>query len=173
MKNTLILLLILLTSVLHISCNETDSISGINRGVELYEIEEYETINNTDQIDESTVKAKDSPLLNYEDLISYNSKVYKFEISEQAEQLLENIQDLSGAFAIKVDNELIYTGYFVPGYSSRLYAWNIIDPIMSSFSGECFVRRISFQGGSQPSYGDKRNDPRILDAFRTAGKLIE
>jgi len=155
-----------------LSCNENDDPQSIGK-VELYEIEQFETINNTDQIDESTVITKKAPLLYYEDLLSYNSKEFKFILSGHAQQILEGHPIKTGAFAIKANGELIYTGYFVPGYSSRLWFWNVIDPLMASFNGACYVRRITLLGGNQPTYDDKRNDPRILEIFRRDHKLIE
>jgi len=171
MKNILISFLIL--SLTSISCNENDTLFGKHGKVELYEIDQFETINNTDQIDEFSVITKKAPLLNYEDLRSYNSKEFKFEISEHGRQLFEEPPVKTGAFAIKVNGELIYTGYFVPGYSSRLWFYNVIDPLMIDFNGDCHVRRITLQGGNFPSYPDNRNDPRILEIFRKDRKLIE
>ena len=171
MKNTHIIFQFLLLS-LFLSCNENDAPHNIGK-VELYEIEQFETINNTDQIDESTVITKQLPLLTYDDFISYNSREYKFELSGHGKQLFENGPVRSNAFAIKANGELIYTGYFVPGFSSRLWFWNVIDPIMTSYNGECHVRRVVLQGGDQPVYPDKRNDPRILAIFWRDHKLIE
>lgn len=173
MKNCLIIFLFILLSFVIISCNENDPPLGMNGTVELFEVEQYETIDNTDQIDESTVVTKKTPLLEYEDLLSYDSKEYKFEISEHGRQLFEEPPVKAGAFAIMANGELIYTGYFVPGYSSRLWFWNTIDPLMVDFNGDCHVRRITLQGGNQPTYPDKRNDTRILDIFRRDHKLIE
>ena len=166
------LLFILFFYISFISCNENDDLHNIGK-VELYEIEQFETVNNTDQIDEFTVITKKTPLLKYEDLLAYNSKEYKFKISEHARQLLEGPPIKTGAFAIKANGELIYTGYFVPGFSSKLWFWNVIDPLMSSFTGDCYVNRIVLQGGNQPPFPDKRNDPRILEIFRKDHKLIE
>lgn len=173
MKNCLIIFLFILIPLVIISCSENDSLIGIHGKVELFEVEQFETIDNTDQIDESTVVTKKTPLLKYEDLLSYDSKEYKFEISEHGRQLFEDSPVKTGAFAIKVNGELIYTGYFVPGYSSRLWFYNMIDPLMIEFNGDCYVRRITLQGGNMPSYSDKRNDPRILEIFRKDHKLIE
>ena len=169
--NTFSLLFVLLLTTA--SCSQNDDLIGKNGVVELFEIEQFVTIENTDQIDESTVITKKNPLLNYEDLLSYNSKEFKFEISKHGQELFEDAPVISGAFAIMVNGELIYTGYFVPGYSSRLWFWNMIDPLMIGYSGDCYVRRIVLHGGNQRFYEDKRNDPRILEIFQMDGKLIE
>jgi len=172
-KNYFILFKIFLLFLAVTSCNENDPPLGIHGKVELFEVEQFETIDNTDQIDETTVVTKKIPLVKYEDLLSYDSKEYKFDISEHGRQLFEDPPVKTGAFAIKANGELIYTGYFVPGYSSRLWLWNIIDPLMIDYSGDCHVRRITLQGGNIPSYPDKRNDPSILAIFRRDKKLIE
>ena len=173
MRKFKIFTIIFTLSLTIISCDRNENLIGENGIVELYEIEQYETINNTDQIDESTVFIKKNPLLKYEDLLFYNSKEFMFKISESGKMLFENDAVTSGAFAVVANGELIYTGYFVPGYSSRLWFWNIIDPLMIGYNGNCHVRRIVVQGGNQPFYKDKRNDQRILNIFRNDGKLIE
>ena len=166
------LILVLLIFFISISCDD-DAPSVIATSVEIFEIEEYETFSGTDQIDPSTVKIKTSPLFGFADLLSYNANEYKFKLSESAKKALEDNAIVEGAFAVMVNDELIYSGYFVPGYSSRLYAWYVIDPLYCSFAGECFVMRIEIAGDNQPSYDDVRNDSRILHAFKNVGKLVE
>lgn len=173
MKSPFILFVFFLLSCALVSCNENDDHIGKNGKVTLYEIEQFETIDSTDQIDESTVITKKTPFLNYEDLLSYNSKEFMFEISEHGQQLFQDPPVKTGAFAIKANGELIYTGYFVPSYSSRLWFYTVIDPLMIGFNGDCYVNRIVLQGGNQPSYPDRRNNPRILEIFRKDRKLIE
>ncbi len=169
MKFKQFLFSILLTASLFttLSFNENDDPHNIGK------IEQVETINDTDQIDESSVITKVTPLLEYRDLILYDSKEHKFLVSEHGKQLFESDSVRSGAFVIKANGELIYTGYFVPEYSLRLWFWNLIDPIIPSYNGECYVSRVVLQGGDQPAYPDKRNDPRILEIFRRDHKLIE
>ena len=173
MRNIHILSLLFVFLTTTLSCNKNEALTGIYGIVELYEIEQFETIDNTDQIDESTIIIKKNPLLNYDDLLTYDSKEYNFKISESGMQLFEEEPVKSGAFAIMANDKLIYTGYFVPGYSSRIWFWNIIDPLKVGYSGDCYVRRIVDQAGNQPIYKDKRNDPIILEVFRRDGKLIE
>ena len=171
-KQLLFSTLLIVSLFTNLSCNENDDLHNIGK-VELYEIEQFETINNTDQIDESNVITKETPFLEYRDLMLYDSKEHKFLVSEHGKQLFGGPPIKTGAFAVKANGELIYTGYFVPGYSSRLWFWNVIDPIMPSYNGECYVKRVVLQGGDQPVYPDKRNDPRILEIFRKDHRLIE
>jgi hypothetical protein len=158
------------------SCQQEQDIDPANGNVELFLLEYFETIESTySQIDETTVRANAFPLLNYNDFISYNSKEYIFRLTESAKIKIENLDHrVQGlAFAIKAGNELVYTGYFWPGYSSMSCDWVVIDPVMINEENEMAVR-LGYPG---PAHGitipDKRNDPQLLDIFRRDNKLIE
>ncbi len=168
-----IIFLIGIINFIVIACDDDEIVKGKN--VELYLIESYETIDNTFQIDESTVITKKNPIVYYSDFISYDSNDYIFEISSESKDKIENLEhSVHGlAFALKVDNKLIYTGYFWPSYSSQSCNWVVIDPFRLSSSNELKIM-LGYPGlliGEE--IPDKRNDNQILDVFRRDSKLIE
>jgi len=158
------------------SCKHQEDIDPEHGNVELYLLESYETIENTYfQIDETTVQTFENPLLSYSDIISYNAKKYTFKLIEEAKDTIKNLNHrVNGlAFAVKANNEVVYTGYFWPGYSSISCAWVVIDPIMINEDNEMIVR-LGYPGPVQGmTIPDKRNDPQLLDIFRRDNKLIE
>ena len=175
MKNCLVTFHFFLVSLAFTFCTEKDPIPEINGKVEFYSLEQYETVDNSFQIDEKTVVLKDAPLIMYKDLISYNAKEFFFSFSENGKSIVKNMQhSVHGvAIAIVANNQVIYTAYFWPGYSSMSCPWITIDPIGIEYRGKGYVR-LGYPG---PHDGfiipDKRNDPMILEVFMKDGKLIE
>jgi len=74
---------------------------------------------------------------------------------------------------MKVDNEIVYTGYFWPSLSSISCNWIVIDPVSTEINNEMKVEL----GYPSPAYGtdipDKRNSNQIIDVFRRDNKLVE
>jgi len=158
-----------------ISCNN-DVVDPHNRGVEFYLLESLNTTGqHYFQIDETSVKTKDEPLLLYSDLIAYNSNEYSFTISEHAKsRIKDQDHNVSGiAFAVKANDELIYTGYFWPSYSSSSCDWVVIDPYSINQENTMKVR-IGYPGLVQGvNVPDNRNHPEILRIFGKDKKLID
>ncbi|MBE9468883.1 MAG: hypothetical protein IMY72_11285 [Bacteroidetes bacterium] len=170
-KQIILFALISVFSLVFIACDKDEDSNLISGNVDLYLLKSFETVENTAQIDSSTVITNENPLIRYSDFVSYDSENYIFKISENMEQSIKNMEfPVSGvAFAIKANNNLIYTGYFWPGYSSASCNWVVIDPII--LFNELRVRLGGqIQGTNIP---DNRNDERILNIFRRDNKLIE
>ena len=168
MKAKYYLLASLITLI--VSCKKINI--GENGTVDLFLIEKYEKLHQSCQIDEKTVKTENFPFLSYKDFESYDNENYTFKLTNEAAEKVKNLKPsvFGLPFALKANNELIYTGYFWPSYSSASCAWVIIDPIMMQdnqlkvqlgYPGQ-------FEGQSIP---DKRNDERILSIFRKDKKL--
>jgi hypothetical protein len=158
------------------SCDKNENENeDVGSKVDLYLIGQFITTDNYGPIDEASVVTSKSPLINYADFISYNKSTYVFEISEHAIETIKNIDPTidGSAFAIKVDDEIIYTGYFWPGYFSSICNWIVIDPLMLEEENELHVKLgypETIEGVEIP---DKRNDIRIIDVFKKDNKLIE
>lgn len=176
-KWTLYLVLLAMVLLLPVSCEKNDP--GVTGGVELYLLESYETADGPCQIgcriDRSTAELEKQPLICYSDFLSYDPDEHVFGISEQAMETIENIEhSVHGvAFGVTAGDELVYTGYFWPGYSSATCDWIVIDPIWLYQGNELKVQ-LGYPGMMEGwEIPDKRNDPRILAIFRRDGKLIE
>ena len=143
--------------------------------VELFLLDSYSMIDNSYQIDESTVMTKASPLISYSDFISYDSGDYEFQISDKAKNAIDEVEhSVHGvAFAVKANGTLIYSGYFWPSYSSASCDWVVIDPMMTSVDNKikvCLGYPGLIQGQVIP---DNRNDSRIIEIFKNDNKLID
>ena len=160
-------------SILTFGC-EKDEINS-NGKVELYLLDSYSKIENSFQIDETTIKTQASPLISYTDFISYDSVNYTFGLSDNAKNTIDNMEHsvYGVAFAVKANGILIYSGYFWPSYSSASCDWIVIDPLMTSIGNKITVS-LGYPGLVQGQViPDNRNDSRIIEIFENDNKLIE
>jgi len=154
------------------ACKKDDEIKSTGQ-IELYLLESYNS--NNYQIDESTIKIQIVPLINYSDIISYNSTNYSFKITDNARARIKNLNHSTHglAFAVLADNKLVYSGYFWPSYSSQSCDWIVIDPIEADMYNEMKVK-IGYPGLMQGvTIPDKRNDKQIIDILTRDNKLIK
>jgi hypothetical protein len=156
-------------------CDKEGTVKIAGKDVELYFIESYETTDIQYQIDKNSVTTNTNPLLYYSDFLSYDSNNYVFVISEESKNRIKNLEhSVHGIpFVFKVGNEIIYTGYFWPSYSSQSCDWIVIDPFSIDTDNQMKVELGypgSFLGIEIP---DDRNASQILDVFRRDNKLIQ
>ena len=169
-RSIFIVLLILLIS----GCEKYQSERQPGYGLEFYLIKEFQKIGTSYKIDNSTVKLSDSVIIYYDDIISYNSESCTFTVTESCANKLNDFKNnhIHGTpFAVTVDKQIIYSGYFWCGFSSSSIDWITIDPL--NYSGKNRLRvSLGYPGLFQGDYiPDNRNDNRILDILRRDGKL--
>jgi hypothetical protein len=170
---TLFLLLIALMLGAFTSCKKSDS--DVIGEVEFYLLEDYATVGETPEIDPDSVVLREDPLLVYSDLTHYNAREYYFIVTDGAKEKLEGMEhSVSGkAFAVTANREVVYTGYFVPAYSSASVQWIVIDPIFWHSTNRMDVN-LGYPGQWEGvEIPDLRNDERILQIFRRDRKLKE
>ncbi len=166
----LILILILST------CSQKEELPATQGKVELYLLESFETTgDHFFQINEASVITEATPFLEFQDLLSYHPDEYSFTISENAINKIDNMDhSVHGvAFGIVVNNELIYTGWFWPSYSSMSCDWIVIDPL-TLWNDNILKVNLGY-APSIPSIEipDRRNDPLLLSVFRVNKKLLK
>jgi hypothetical protein len=142
--------------------------------VEFYLIKDFQKVGTSSKIINSTVNLSDSVIISYADIIFYNPDNYTFTVSVSSANKLNDFKNnhIHGTpFAVTVDKEIIYTGYFWCGYSSSMVDWVTIDPL--DYSGKNQLRvSIGYPGLFQGDYiPDNRNDDRILDILKRDSKL--
>jgi len=143
--------------------------------VELYLVDSFDTPEGSFEIKSSSVVIRETPLVAYDDFLTYNADEYLFLITDEAKEAIQSLQhSVHGlAFAVTSDREIIYTGYFWPSYSSLGCDWVVIDPLMLFGDNELRVR-LGYPGLLEGTdVPDHRNDRRILNQFRRDGKLID
>ena len=155
---------------------EKDNVYKLSgKSIDFYRLSDYETLDNSSKIIESTVRLSDVKIISYSDIISYNRKTYTFIVSDSISDHLtdfENYPIHGTPFALTLENEIIYTGYFWAGFSSMSCDWITIDPI--DYSGENkLIVKLGYPGlVIGDTIPDKRNDDKIIDVLLRDGKLI-
>ncbi|MBN1950811.1 MAG: hypothetical protein JW801_06380 [Bacteroidales bacterium] len=153
------------------SCEkEFQSVKGT---VDIYLIESFEAGEGDLKIDETSIRLQGDPLIEYSQLLSYSPEEYTFKLSDLAKAaIFEAEPTVYGLpFAVVANNEVIYTGFFWPGYFSSMCFWCYIDPL-SLYNGNSVQVDLGYPGLPESvSVPDNRNDERILQIFRRDGKL--
>jgi hypothetical protein len=116
-------------------------------------------------------KLSTNPIIYYHDITSYDTTEHFFLInSKKAEELNHKNWSIQGtAFSLTINGKTIYSGYFMPGYSSSGADWLIIDP----FSTDSKINVRLGYPAELPSLIaiDPRNDARIISLLQKDNKL--
>ena len=158
------------------NCGQKEDFLTSQGKVEFYLLESFETTGeHYFQIDEESAITEASAFLEYADLLTYNPDEYFFTISENAINKIENMDhSVHGvAYGIVVNNELIYTGYFWPSYSSMSCDWIVIDPLTLWNDNKLKVNLGYAPSIQKTDIPDTRNDPRLLSVFRVDRRLVQ
>jgi hypothetical protein len=158
-----------------ISCDKDYNSQPSGKSIDFYYISEYKKEENSFKIIDSSVVISQTKIINYSDIISYSSKNHTFTISDSISDKLsvfENNPFHGRPFALAIDKEIIYTGYFWASYSSLGCDWITIDPIDFSGKNKLTVT-LGYPGLIQGDLiPDKRNDSRLLKTLKQDNKLI-
>jgi hypothetical protein len=164
MKQFFIILTVFL--IILVSCEKD---SGF--GLEIYLLTDYQTKSPSKEIIAGSEKLSKNPIVNYHDIMSYDSTERYLQIeTSKAEELNHISWDTQGtAFSLTIDKMIIYSGYFMPSYSSSGADWFIIDPL--SIDSKIYIR-LGYPGELlRLLYIDPRNDDRIISLLRKDNKL--
>lgn len=167
-------IIILLLTVILAGCERYQSVSQKGNGLEFYLMKDFQRVGTSAKIINSTVELSDSVIISYDEIKSYNSDTYTFTVTDNCADRLNDFENshIHGMpFAVTVNKEVIYTGYFWCSFSSASVDWITIDPL--NYSGNNQLRvSLGYPGLFDGDYiPDNRNDPRILDFLRVDGKL--
>lgn len=151
--------------------NEKDS--DKNR-VDIYLAKSYKIETDTSAFPPSSslsdVVLSDTILVKNDQIVSYDQKERTFKLKKGAMSKLKAVNGNS-AFALTVNNEIVYYGKFQPGYLSYiLFNVATIDPLDYG-NNELPVGFSADTPGQQISPKDKRNSDVLLDALKASGRL--
>lgn len=151
------------------SCSKYNT--DINGDVEIYILSTYQTRDPGSAILIDGMELSRSPIISYDELLKYNSRTYQFSVPTST---IDKLEDKFGsAFAITINKEVIYTGYFWAAYSSSTVDWVTID-ILGGLRKDRLEVSLGYPGMMiEWDIPDKRNDRRILSVFARDGKLID
>ncbi len=174
MKTNYLTICVLLLALVTFSCSsDNNTAKPVVGEVEIFLIESFETVGTPSKIVESSVVCNEDPLLKYKQILSYNSLTHVFKIEYEAKSLfgIDGLKVHFAPFAVKANNEIIYTGYFWPEYSSQIVNWVVASPILAESDGILKVELGYPASVVDEPIPDNRNDSRIIDIFKRDGKL--
>jgi hypothetical protein len=168
-----ILISILLSQIL-LGCKKDHSSPDSNSVIEIYLLKTYSKDGISSKIINESVVLEDQALINDNDIYSYNQTTCTFTISAAKAQWLNDFQTNKThgkAFAVTVNKNIIYTGYFWAGFSSASVDWIVIDPL--NYTGKnTLTVKIGYPGlFPGMNIPDLRNDPRIIEVLRSTNRL--
>jgi hypothetical protein len=138
--------------------------------VEIYLLKTYQTIATKCQIDPSVSILQDMPTIRNQDVLEYSKTDYQFKLTDVAIQKVKTFNDKT-PFAVTVDKQVIYYGFFKPGISSSSCDHSITMDLDWT-SGNKISLKLGYPGQLQGvTIDDKRNDPKLIATLRQQGKL--
>ena len=164
MKQFIIILIVIL--IIPVCCEKD---SGFV--LEIYLLTDYRTKTPGMEIISGSERLSGSPIIYYHQIISYDSTDHCFRIETSKANELNHISwsTRGTAFSLTIDREIIYSGYFMPGYSSSGADWFSIDPL--SVDSKIYVR-LGYPGDIPRLRDiDPRNDARIINLLKKDNKL--
>jgi hypothetical protein len=140
-------------------------------GLEVYLLKDYQKVGSSSEIIAGSEKLYKNPIINYNEIISYDSTNHYFQIeTTKAQEFNKQNWSVQGtAFALTINKSVIYSGYFMPGYSSLGLDWISIDPL--SIDSKIRVSLGYPVDWSQLANRDPRNDFRIISFLKHDNKL--
>jgi hypothetical protein len=140
-------------------------------GLEIYLLKDYQKVTSSSEIIIGSETLFKNPIICYNEIISYDSTDHYFQIeTTKAQELNHQNWSVQGtAFALTINKSIIYSGYFMPSYSSLGLDWISIDPL--SIDSKIRVS-LGYPGDwSQLANRDPRNDYRIISLLKKDNKL--
>lgn len=158
-----------------VACEDYHYSAPSGYSLEFYLMSEFQRQTNSYKIINGTIELSDSIIIRYDDILSYNPDTYTFTITKNLANKLNDFKNnhIHGTpFAVTVDRQIIYTGYFWASFSSSMVDWITIDPL--NYSGKNQLRvQLGYPGLVEGDFiPDNRNDVRILEVLRRDSKLI-
>ncbi len=164
-------------SLIFCSCSENSiTESSLEGGLNFYLLKDSHIT--TSQVFNSNIydlKLAEKPFLTYKDLVYYKWSEHSFKIDSNKVKIIQNICENNTTvfgipFVVTVDQERIYLGAFWFLFSSIAPTFPYINaPIDNEENSYIFVINKSWDSTKT----DLRNDPRIYNALKKYGLLLD
>lgn len=150
------------------SCKK-EEVTGGDR-VEFYLLGSSQLIAGKCQIDPVLSVLQDTAIIKNEDILEYSQNNYQFKLTDPAIQKVKTFLDYT-AFAVTVDKQVIYFGFFKPSISSSSCDHSITMDL-DWISNDRITLKLGYPGQIQGvTIEDQRNNVKLLATLRNQGKL--
>ena len=161
-------LLISILVAISFGCNRDNASAG--EPVEIYLLKDFQLIANKCQVDPSASSVQFIPTVANNDILEYSSNDYQFNLTASALERIKALKDRT-PFAVTVNKEVVYYGFFKPGFSSSSCDHSITMDVVWGQPGRIFMR-LGYPGMLPGvTIDDQRNNPRLLSALHKQRKL--
>ena len=151
-----------------LSCTKDDVKSGDT--IEIYLLKSSQLVAGKCQIDPLTSVLQDTAIIKNQDILEYSQSNYQFKLTDFAIQKVRTLQDHT-AFAVTVDKQVIYYGFFKPSISSSSCDNSIIMDLDRTSDNKINLK-LGYPGQLQGvTIDDERNNEKLVMTLRNQGKL--
>ena len=162
------LLFILVLTACCLSCKKDKIKAGGT--VEIYLLKTYQTVAGKCQIDTSASILQDTATIKNQDILEYSKTNYKFKLTATAIQKVRTFRDFT-PFAVTVDKQVIYYGFFKPSFSSSSCDNSITMDVDWTTGNKLFLRLGYPVPLQSVTIDDQRNNPKLIATLKNQGKL--
>jgi hypothetical protein len=152
-----------------VSCEKYNK--DIEGDISIYLLEDFNTVDNSMVIEADGIVLADDPIISYGEILEYNSEEYSFRLTSEASTLVG--REFGSAFAVTLEDKIIYTGYFWSSVSSAIVDWVVADITLYEYNNVMTVQLGYPWLSDSMNIPDKRNDIDLLSVFARDGKLID
>lgn len=151
-----------------ISCKKENVKGG--EAVEVYLLKRSQLVTGKCQIDPLLSVLQDTAIIKNQDILEYSQSKYQFKLTDLAIQKVKTFQDFT-AFAVTVDKQVIYYGFFKPSVSSSSCDHSITMDLDWT-SGNKINLKLGYPSLMQSvTIDDERNHSMLIATLRNQGKL--
>lgn len=165
------LLFILTIAAICLSCKKDNIKAGEPvEPIEIYLLKAYQTVTAKCLIDLSASTLQDTATIKNKDILEYSKNDYQLKLTDAAIQKVKTFKDKM-PFAVTVDKQVIYYGFFKPNFSSSSCN-NSITMDLDWTSANKISLKLGYPGQTQGvPIEDQRNDPKLIAALKKQNKL--
>lgn len=150
------------------SCKKDNVKTG--ETVEIYLLKTFQTVTGKCQINSSASLLQDTATIKNEDILEYSQSKYQFKLIDPAIQKVKTFKDFT-PFAVTVDKQVIYYGFFKPNFSSSSCDDSITMDIDWT-SGNKISLKLGYPGGLEGVIiNDERNNLKLIATLKNQNKL--
>ncbi|MEO5684849.1 MAG: hypothetical protein ABIQ88_19560 [Chitinophagaceae bacterium] len=151
-----------------LSCKKDNVKSGDT--IEVYLLKSSQLVAGKCQINPLTSVLQDTAIVKNQDILEYSQSNYQFKLTDLAIQKVKTFQDFT-PFAVTVDKQVIYYGFFKPSISSSSCD-NSFTMDLDWTSGNKINLKLGYPGQLQGvTIDDERNNAKLISTLRNQGKL--
>lgn len=152
-------------------CSKTDcDCTSLGEDVEFYLLKSYGTAPSS-YFTITNAKIEDEPFIRFSEIEQYDDAEYEFTLKKSAIDRIKTFQQQPVAFAVTVDREIIYSGYFRQSFLSSSCDCIRIDPQSGVLNNNKIWVELGYAPTRNLSDMDERNNDILLATLARAGKL--